>query len=83
MKFITFSGRNSGRTKSSRRQELASPLLLAAPVPRRAYLRFRADSHTKAPSITPTKKPKEPNKKSVYVRKEFPETWLWTEEMVR
>ena len=22
-------------------------------------------------------------KKSVYVRKEFPETWLWTEEMVK
>ena len=37
----------------------------------------------KAPSITPTKKPKEPKKKSVYVRKEFPETWLWTEQMVR
>lgn len=25
----------------------------------------------------------EPKKKSVYVRKEFPETWLWTEEMVK
>ena len=26
---------------------------------------------------------KEPKKKSVNVRKEFPETWLWTEEMVK
>ena len=25
----------------------------------------------------------EPKKKSVYVRNEFPETWLWTEEMVK
>ena len=24
-----------------------------------------------------------PKKKSVYVRKQFPETWLWTEEMVK
>ena len=24
-----------------------------------------------------------PKKKSLYVRKEFPETWLWTEEMVK
>ena len=29
------------------------------------------------------KKPKEPKQKSVFVRKEFPETWLWTEEMVK
>ena len=28
-------------------------------------------------------KSQEPKKKSVYVRKEFPETWLWTEEMVK
>lgn len=25
----------------------------------------------------------EPKKKPLYVRKEFPETWLWTEEMVK
>ena len=28
-------------------------------------------------------KSQQPKKKSVYVRKEFPETWLWTEEMVK
>ena len=33
-------------------------------------------------SITP-KKQTGPKKKHVYVRKEFPETWLWTEEMVK
>lgn len=33
--------------------------------------------------INPKTKSQEPSKKSVYVRKEFPETWLWTEEMVK
>ena len=37
---------------------------------------------TRLPPTT-NKTPKEPKKKSVYVRKEFPETWLWTEEMVK
>lgn len=30
-----------------------------------------------------TFKSQEPKRKSVYVRKEFPEAWLWTEEMVK
>ena len=34
-------------------------------------------------SINQKAKSQEPKKKSVYVRKEFPETWLWTEEMVK
>ena len=29
------------------------------------------------------KKNKEPKKKPVYIRKEFPETWLWTEQTVK
>ena len=29
------------------------------------------------------KKPKQAKKKPLNVRKEFPETWLWTEEMVK
>ena len=34
-------------------------------------------------SVNRKAKSQEPKKKSVYVRKEFPETWLWTEEMVK
>lgn len=34
-------------------------------------------------SINQKAKSQEPKKNSVYVRKEFPETWLWTEEMVK
>lgn len=37
----------------------------------------------KRTSINPKAKSQESSKKSVYVRKEFPETWLWTEEMVK
>ena len=29
------------------------------------------------------KKTKQPKKKPLNVRKEFPETWLWTDEMVK
>ena len=37
---------------------------------------FESEDHDETES-------QEPKKKSVYVRKEFPETWLWTEEMVK
>ena len=33
--------------------------------------------------VSPDKKRKQNKRKPVYVRKEFPETWLWTEEMVK
>ena len=33
--------------------------------------------------VSPDTKPKQNKRKPVYVRKEFPETWLWTEEMVK
>lgn len=33
--------------------------------------------------ISPKIESQKPKKKSLYVRKEFPETWLWTEEMVK
>ena len=35
-----------------------------------------------APDLLTPNSP-EPKKKSVYVRTEFPETWLWTEEMIK
>lgn len=38
-----------------------------------------------SPDGRPTegKKNKDPKKKPLYIRKEFPETWLWTEQMVK
>lgn len=38
---------------------------------------------SRSSSGSATKKPAKPQKKSLYLRKEFPETWLWTEEMVK
>ena len=34
-------------------------------------------------SISRKTESQKPKKKALYVRKEFPETWLWTEEIVK
>ena len=47
-----------------------------------AMIRLSAPKSSKTRNSLKTESQK-PKKKSLYVRKEFPETWLWTEEMVK
>lgn len=44
---------------------------------------LRLDNVGPDDDVSPDKKRKQNKRKPVYVRKEFPETWLWTEEMVK
>ena len=44
---------------------------------------LRLDDVGSDDDVSPVKKRKQNKRKPVYVRKEFPETWLWTEEMVK
>ena len=68
--FITFS---DFRSLSVRRPGLAQ---LSRGTFNRGFDNFESQERRRPAENKPTKK------KPVYVRKEFPETWLWTEKMV-